>query len=884
MRRLVFLLVSLGFAVVAASASSTTAGTPLSPKLRGDLAALVAGQATLDARIPELIPGLEAGEIPFFAVLSESNDLPHRTQLEGLGARVLRTYRSVDAFALVSDAGTVSEVAALPWVDWLAPIEVVEALTHEAEVGEVRNTPADVGAHQFWDADVTGGGVRIAVLDTGLDPLHQDLDDLDFRHWIPGLAHPPLVNDAKVVDSRDFNGGVCRPPTVPTDGSGHGTHVAGIALGTGEGNPLDALDNGKHAGVAPGAELAVGKALTDAGAGVNSDLIAAMEWAAMPEEPRLTGCAIGADIVNMSLGSEGRPDRLNSGQDRDLVSLTLNRLAVKYGTLFVGAAGNSGPFMGSSLEAPGSAAQVLSVAAAAKDYDLRHDDTLSGDTCAGWVHDEPPTMPAPLAAPCGANPSPLQPQSLANFSSRGSGATWLRPDIAGPGYYVVSAQASGPTAVSMLDVNPNTQPDPLYATASGTSMATPAVAGSAALVLEAYRDRYGEDPTGASGLSGFQAPAYVLLRAALMNTAGSDLYEGRLIVTTPFGSLKVDPRNGPADPYVGPLAEGAGKVNAARAVAALRDGVVVYSAASGSGVDRGTGARDLQGSWQVGAIKAGASQTQTFVLHSAPGAPNAAVSFRFDPGQPSDGSRAIPLAPAAGGWTGGLGGQHPPPRDRDVLVRFTVNVPSSAAPGSYTGAVLASLSTGQTLRVPVYAGVALHDPNVAAGNAPGPQARVTSARDVYARDNTTWPSALGQAAGAQGDWLVFPVELASGLTSATFKVYDSAAGDDDETYDLYLYDAGYDLEASTHPFLAPGVTDPVANDDRGPSTEAEPQVLTVANPTAGRHYVVVNRAKVGGLGTGDFGSFVLTLDEIRAGGGGGAEAAAATAATTRTRS
>ena len=621
--------------------------------------------------------------------------------------------------------------------------------------------------------------------------------------------------------------------------------------------------------MAPGAELAVGKALTDAGAGVNSDLIAAMEWGAMPEEPLLTGCAIGADIVNMSLGSEARPDRLNSGQDRDLVSLTLNRLAVKYGTLFVGAAGNSGPFMGSSLEAPGSAAQVLSVAAAAKDYDLRHDDTLSGDTCAGWVHDEPPTMPAPLAAPCGANPSPLQPQSLANFSSRGSGATWLRPDIAGPGYYVVSAQASGPTAVGALDVNPSTQPDPLYATASGTSMATPAVAGSAALVLEAYRDRYGEDPTGASGLSGFEAPTYALLRAALMNTAGSDLYEGRLIVTTPLGSLKVDPRNGPADPYVGPLAEGAGKVNAARAVAALRDGVVVYSGASGSGVDRGTGARDLQGSWQVGAIKAGASQTQTFVLHSAPGAPNATVSFRFDPGQPSDGSRAIPLAPAAGGWAIRLPGRTTVRRGRDVLVRFTVNVPSSAAPGSYTGAVLASLSTGQTLRVPVYAAVALHDPNVAAGNAPGPQARVTSARDVYARDNTTWPSVLGQAAGAQGDWLVFPVELASGLTSATFKVYDSAAGDDDETYDLYLYDAGYDLEASTHPFLAAGVTDPVANDGRGPSTEADPQVLTVANPTAGRHYVVVNRAKVGGVGTGDFGSFVLTLDEVRAGGSGG---------------
>jgi hypothetical protein len=169
MRRLVFLLVALGLAIAAASASSTTAGTPLSPKLRSDLAALVAGEATLDARIPSLIPGLEAGEIPFFAVLSEPNDMAHRAQLEGLGARVLRTYRSVDAFALVSDAGTVSEVAGLPWVDWLAPIEVVEALTHEAEVDEARNTPADVGAHAF------AAGIELHELRaeaTGLEDLY----------------------------------------------------------------------------------------------------------------------------------------------------------------------------------------------------------------------------------------------------------------------------------------------------------------------------------------------------------------------------------------------------------------------------------------------------------------------------------------------------------------------------------------------------------------------------------------------------------------------------------------------------------------------------------------------------------------------------------------
>jgi subtilisin family serine protease len=853
-RRLVLALVALGLALAAASAATTTASTPLSPKLRADLAALVSGEATLDVRIPDLVAGYRAGEIPYFAVLSEQNDAAHRAQLEALGARVLNQYRSIEAFALASDAATVSEVAALPWVEWLAPVEIVEALN------DSRNTPGDVGAPPAWNGGATGGGVRIAVLDTGLDPGHPDLDDQDFRSWSPGVT-PPL----KVVDSRNFvasqSTGLC-PPTGSgsTDGNGHGTHVAGIALGTGEGDPFANGDDGLHAGVAPAAELAVGKVMTDAGAGLNNDLIAGMEWAALPAENVLTGCAVGADIVNMSLGSEARPDRLNSGEDRDLVSLVLNRLAVKYGTLFVGAAGNSGPFMGSILEAPGSAAHVLSVGAGPKDYDLNHDDTLSGDSCAGWAHDDPGSVG--FAAPCGVNnPLAVQPPSLATFSSRGAGTTWLRPDLVGPGYYIVSAQAAGPTVVAGLDVNPKTQGDPLYATASGTSMATPAVAGGAAVLLDAYRDRYGEDPRGASGLSGFDAPTYALLRAALMNTAGSALHEARLIVTTPFGSLKVEPRNGPADPFVGPVAEGAGKVNVGRAIEALRDGVVVYSAASGSGVNRGTGPRDLQGSWQVGAIKAGQAQTQSFVLHSAPGGPTStAASFSFQPGNPSDGSRAIPVGATAGSWTIKLPGRTTIRRGRDVVVRFAVTVPKTAAPGAYTGAVVVTLTNGQTLRLPVYAAVALHDPNNVAGNAPGPQARVTSERDVFARDNTVWPSAAGAAFGAQSDWLVFPVELGSGLTSATFTVYDNAAGD--ETYDLYLYEADFDLEASTHPFSAPGVTDQTVG-DRDPSTEASPQLLTVSNPSAGRHYLVVNRAEVHGLGefsTGDFGAFVLTLD------------------------
>ena len=58
------------------------------------------------------------------------------------------------------------------------------------------------------------------------------------------------------------------------------------------------------------------------------------------------------------------------------------------------------------------------------------------------------------------------------------------------------------------------------------------------------------------------------------------------------------------------------------------------------------------------------------------------------------------------------------------------------------------------------------------------------------------------------------------------------------------------------------MTDVNQNNARGPSTVAQPQTLTLSAPTGGRFYVVVSRAKVGGTSSGDFGAFVLTLDEV----------------------
>src|SRR6185369_1315175 len=119
-----------------------------STKLRGDLAALVAGLATLDSRIPGLVAGYRTGEIPFFAYL-DANTAARRTALQDLGARVLRSYSSVPAVALAASPVNVLRVAEKTWVSWLAPVEIVVPLNGTEPYGDqAKGTPGDLGAPQ----------------------------------------------------------------------------------------------------------------------------------------------------------------------------------------------------------------------------------------------------------------------------------------------------------------------------------------------------------------------------------------------------------------------------------------------------------------------------------------------------------------------------------------------------------------------------------------------------------------------------------------------------------------------------------------------------------------------------------------------------------------
>ncbi|WP_327633243.1 S8 family peptidase [Kribbella sp. NBC_00482] len=167
-----------------------------------------------------------------------------------------------------------------------------------------------IGAPAAWKAGYTGKGVKVAVLDSGIDSTHPDLA-------------------GQVLATKNFT------PSPPADVAGHGTHVASTIAGKG-------VDG--YRGVAPDAKLLDGKVCDDTGDCSESAVLAGIEWAVSQHAP----------VVNLSLGSPG-------GDEIDPIEEAVDRLTRTTGTLFVVAAGNrGGP---ESVESPGTAAAALTVGA-----------------------------------------------------------------------------------------------------------------------------------------------------------------------------------------------------------------------------------------------------------------------------------------------------------------------------------------------------------------------------------------------------------------------------------------------------------------------------------------------------------------------------------------
>lgn len=286
---------------------------------------------------------------------------------------------------------------------------------------------AQVGAPEAWGKGLDGAGTTVAVLDTGIDESHPDFA-------------------GQIVETRSFV-----PGETTDDIDGHGTHVASTVAGTG------AAAGGTEKGVAPAADLAIGKVLDNGGSGAASWIIDGMEWGANR-----------ADVVSMSLGSTEPSD------GTDPMALAVDELSASTGALFVIAAGNYGRVSG--IGSPGAASAALTVGAVDK-LDER-----------AYFQDMGPRL----------------------------GDATVKPEIVAPGVSVLAARASKSSGTGS------------YKSLSGTSMATPHVAGAAALLAQQHPDWTGEQ-----------------IKAALVSTAkplaGETAYQvggGRLDVpSAAFGDI-----------------------------------------------------------------------------------------------------------------------------------------------------------------------------------------------------------------------------------------------------------------------------------------------------------------------------------------------------------
>lgn len=251
---------------------------------------------------------------------------------------------------------------------------------------------AQIGANAAWDVlGVRGDGVTVAIVDSGVALQHRDL----FNNYRGNLGDGRLEHESNWYDTEGSN------DAQPVDVHGHGTHVAGIAVGA----------NG--IGVAPGAQWIAVAIADEYGLIYDSNVHAAFQWLLAPG-----GDSDAApDIANNSWGGKG--DKTNFSSDVAILQAA--------GIVTVFAAGNSGPGRG-TVTAPGSYADTIAVGA-----------SDPADKVA-WFS--------------GRGPSPLTEQT--------------KPLLLAPGTQILSALPAGG-----------------YVRRSGTSMATPHVAGAIALMLEA---------------------------------------------------------------------------------------------------------------------------------------------------------------------------------------------------------------------------------------------------------------------------------------------------------------------------------------------------------------------------------------------------------------
>lgn len=358
------------------------------------------------------------------------------TDIKSKGGKVKQTFKNFSARVVtMKGSDAINESGR-------TDVQYVSVVRNTWPMGHVSLTTGADQASTMSSSGVAfdGTGVSVAVLDSGIDPNHIALTDAQSK--------------SRIIVNQDFTGELdATGLPITSDPYGHGTHVAALAAGNGK------VAQNAYLGMAPNASVLNLRVLNSQGVGTEASLLSALDWVATNRT------AYNIRVINMSLGMPA----IDSYQFDPVCQAV--RSLVNSGVVAVAAAGNHGKDSSGNkvyglIDCPGNEASAITVGAANTfGTDSRNDDTV------------------------------------ATFSSRGpTRSFWtdtygvkhydnlIKPDVVAPGNKIISAEAYHNylvTTYPTLDAGVSNTDTRKMMFLNGTSMASPVVAGAAALLLQA---------------------------------------------------------------------------------------------------------------------------------------------------------------------------------------------------------------------------------------------------------------------------------------------------------------------------------------------------------------------------------------------------------------
>lgn len=396
-------------------------------------------------------------------------------QAVNLGGKAIRDLKIINAFSTEMTASAALQLARSLNVRWVSldnPVKTA-GCTKCVDTSTLANAYIRaIKADQVWNNSpyIQGKGIGVAVVDSGINPN--------------GDLYTTTGVNRQIADIRfnsDYNQN-------PSDGYGHGTHVASIVGGDGS------ESGGKYIGVAPLVNIINVKVSNDDGSALTNDVVAGLQWVLENKD------IYNIRVVNLSLNSSVAESYHTSPLDAAVEILWFNKIVV------IASAGNGG---NGAVYPPANDPFVITIGAT----DDKGTNSISDDL-------------------------------MASFSAYGQTTDGVKkPDLVAPGTNIVARLVNQNMGLALA--HPTNKVGDQYFRMSGTSMAAPIVSGAVALLLNDEptltpdQVKYRLMATANKSWSGYNATksgagyldAYAAVRGTTMQSANTGVLPSRLLTT-----------------------------------------------------------------------------------------------------------------------------------------------------------------------------------------------------------------------------------------------------------------------------------------------------------------------------------------------------------------